>query len=274
MPGRPINVLLAERDAAHVASRYEAVAKRHSDPLIADVKGHIAASGRVSINCDAAALTAFLRDGLYKNRHQLVDDDKTYAGPGLAYRKRLEKFLGYGEEGKNIVYGGLNVGNAGSQFHGDFCIVFRREALEKNVSFMKYDSYHAFGSILMESGNPGKLEPGSRATWSNVSELAVVKLAENGMLDTLSVGDHPALSNAICNYADCIEAHVFGKLTPDHVQEIRVPLALLVRFNWLQGQSRHEPNTGLIERDSLFLWTNAVAIEAVESHHIPLIPTG
>jgi hypothetical protein len=264
----PPNVVLAESDHADLVAIYKDALLRGPLGLVQQFEALIRAAGRVGINCHPSGLVGFLEEGVYKNLHQLVSAGKVVPGADYGFRLFVERALGYGECGQKIIYGSLNIGNGGCRFYGDYCVVLQTNAVRDRVSFLRHNAFSYITRTALGAAVQAGVPPGSRSTWESVPMLAVAKLQE--VLASLRGYNVPALQEAVAGYSDCLEAHIYGPVERSQVEEIRVPLALIVRILYLRGRVWKTPP--LPPEDELFLRTHNTVLDTIERYNLRLVP--
>lgn len=186
---------------------------------------HIKRAKRVSINLSTQSLVKFLRTGEYLNIHELIERGKRKRESAFYYQKRcsIEEALGYTEEKRfNIYYGALNTGNLGAVNFGLCCVVLKpKSEFQLRVSFLKQNS------LSYRKAEYPKLKQ-DVALWENVHQLAAIKHQDaiKERKSTFSEDDINFLVlfySATLKLSDFIEAHIWGKITPDLVSEVRLP---------------------------------------------------
>ena len=186
---------------------------------------HIKTQKRVSINMSTQSLVKFLRTGEYLNIHELIERGQRRRESAFYYQKRcsIEKALGYTEEiRKNIYYGALNTGNLGAVNFGLCCIVLKpKSEFQLRVSFLKQNS------LSYRKAEYPKLKQ-DIALWLNVHQLAAIK-HQDAIKERESPTKDDDINSLVLFYSatlrlsDFIEAHIWGKITPADVSEVRLP---------------------------------------------------
>ncbi len=263
----PLNVQLAQQDLPFLTQRYTGALQRCPPGLALQFEVRIRDFGRVGINCKPSGLVGFLDEGLYRNLHQLVGLGRIPPGTDYGVRLMVENRLGYQAIGIDICYGSLNTGNCGCRFFGDYCVVLQQDAIKDRVAFLEKNAFSFFGMDLLGGPIAGqRLPKGCRATWDNVSKLALAKLYP--MLAGISSLDVPAMNDAIAGYSETIEAHIFGPIRRQDIEEVRLPSERLVRVMYLRGSK------SLSSDDQLFLNTHGMVLERLEHFKIRVVPMG
>ena len=175
------NLHRAQEDEIHLINRYEKACEsaRQSNKfkLLKGFENHVDENKTVCINMRASTLRNLLQDERvrYINLHSNLDAGAVEDYDSGKYQKRLliDIFI-FGPDYKNIVFGALNVGNCGLISYGEYCVVLKTEDIKERTSFLEKNS---FQYVLDFSRTTLHIEvpDGSRALWSTVSKLCVVK---------------------------------------------------------------------------------------------------
>ena len=180
----PSNLRRAQEDEVHLINRYEKACEsaRQSDKLelLKYFKNHVHENKTVCINMinmKVSALRNLLQDERvrYINLHSNLDAGAVEDCDPKDYQKRLltDIFI-FGLDYKDIVLGALNVGNCGLVSYGEYCVVLKTEDIKDRTSFLEKNP---FKYVLDFNKSTLRIEvpDGSRALWSTVSKLCVVK---------------------------------------------------------------------------------------------------
>ncbi len=259
----PLNVELAEADAAPLKAEYRRVLRKVTPAAIKYFEAHFRSNLRVSINCEIQALAGFLDANEYKNHWQRVEEGLTEPGENDTIRLAVEKgVLGFGDAGSNIIYGSANTGNSGARFYGNVCLVLRTDSVKDRVSFLKENSMNYFYQAMTGTRQIAKVPAGTRATWENVHQLAAVKVGAAQVTRHLNSYDIPSVNAAVCGFFDCLEAQVFGVITPKDIEEVRIHQVEYIRSRVQAERPR------LNEADAITLQFSRTAFGLLDSKNI------
>jgi hypothetical protein len=268
IPNRlPPNVAIAIADRGALCDRYAETVPTAPLGLTPHFEARVKKLGRVSMNCQPSALVGFLRDGNYKNLHELIAEHHITPGADYGVRLAVETALGYAGHHRNLIYGSLNIGNAGCRFYGPYCVVLKPDSVAERVVFLEQNSMGYFGLRFVGDQFDGKLEEGVWAREADVYMLAVCKLVER--LKAMRGYDVPAMCDAVAGYFDSIEAHIYGEVLAEHIEEIRVAPELLVQFLYLKSRKKRSVD------EAVWYRTHAKVLAAIERKNIRLrVATG
>lgn len=256
-------------EAHYQKIRAEATKESYLKRLEAFV-AHLISAKRVSINLSTQSLLKFLRSGEYLNIHDLIARGIRKPETVFYYQTRcaIEEALGYTEEMRKLIsYGALNTGNLGAINFGLCCMLLKPTAeLQYRLCFFKQNS------LSYRREEYAKLTQ-DVALWENVHQLAVIKHQE-----AIKARESPFLADDInglvlfysetLRLSDFIEAHIWGKLTPEAVAEVRVPRK---DFDWVM---RCLTSRMLLERltpsEKRRVSSLATVIKTLQEFHIPI----
>jgi hypothetical protein len=186
---------------------------------------HVRTSKQVSLNLSPQSLLQFLRTGEYLNVHELIARGRRKPETVFYYQARcaIEEALGYTEEiRRQISYGALNTGNLGAINVGLCCLV-----LKPTAEFQRCLCFFKQNSLSYRKDEYPKLKQ-EAALWDNVHQLAALK-HQDAIKESASPLAEEDINNIVLSYSatlrlsDFIEAHIWGKITPDDVAEVRLP---------------------------------------------------
>jgi hypothetical protein len=155
----------------------------------------------------------------------LTYQDQVRAGrppdaPEWARRRILEErwFTNYTEE---IHYGALSLTDSGMSGYGEVSLVFREVAIEDRASVGEGNAVTFAQGIPLDDPLP----PGHRAAWKLRGKLCVAKLSERLQADTEASAFAGILLSAAHDRSspDFVEVHVYGALTLESFDRVRVP---------------------------------------------------
>ncbi len=183
----------------------------------------------ISINMRQLVINDILISGRCKNVHELkkerAEELEEYSELDISVEEALKKHLKSFyksrvafdhtfKNGERFKYGALNIGGLGAQKYGEYCVVFKRELVEKYSSlvFIKEDSlkYVDDGAVNIE-----RLDP-DIANRECVHFLATLKHEE--YIKSNSVNKW---SSIVCCSEDYIEAITADDILNTHVDIVR-----------------------------------------------------
>jgi len=232
------NVAIAETNRENLEKQYQRITSEAKTGSyfnrFSEFVSHIKTAKRVSINLSTQSLLKFLQTGEYLNIHELIERGMRKRKAVFYYQSRcsIEEALGYTEEiRKHIYYGALNTGNLGAINFGLCCIVLLPiSSLQLRVSFLKQNS------LSYRRAEYPKLKQ-DVALFQNIHQLAAIKHQ-----DAIKERKSPFFKDdinllvlfysATLRLSDFIEAHIWGKITPADVSEVRLPKE---DFDWVMG---------------------------------------
>jgi len=231
-----VNVAQAKANRESIEKQYQKIREEASTEFylkrLNEFVSHIKTQKRISINMSTQSLVNFLRTGEYLNIHELIERGLRKHSSAFYYQKRcsIEEALGYTEEiRKNIYYGALNTGNLGAINFGLCCVVLKSKSeFQLRVSFLKQNS------LSYRKAEYPQMKK-DIALFCNVHKLAAIKHQ-----DTIKERESPfsdddinflvLFYSATLRLSDFIEAHIWGKITPDLISEVRLPKE---DFDWV-----------------------------------------
>ena len=106
---------------------------------------------KISMNTGMMGILGFLKDEIYKNKHDLVEEGikKLKSKKEKDDYEKRKYFDFMFEEGRKFKYGALYIDGCGVKEYGSFCIVISGKEL-KNLCFLKYDSLKNY--VVEENG--------------------------------------------------------------------------------------------------------------------------
>ena len=229
--GVPSNVVRAAGQARYLKQRYKtALASEAASPVLAHCQELIQQSAGVSINMPRSVLEQMLRTPKvrYINHHDVLRADmKTDVDrENKAKREGMDALL-YGDDGKKLNFGALNLGSLGVYSYGEACVFLKEDGVRDRTSFMETNTYgyHKDGGdgvdILIE------VLSGSRALWDTVGMLAVVK-HEKDLLRNTGEWTLPRLAEVLIqcegdkNTDRYVEAQIYPPITSEHIRRVRL----------------------------------------------------
>jgi hypothetical protein len=268
------NVAIAEANREELERRYQQLTSEattgSSQKRLNEFVAHVRTAKRVSINLSAQSLLKFLQTGEYLNIHELISRGMRKQETVFYYQSRcsIEEALGYTEEvRRHIYYGALNTGNLGAINYGLCCIVLKSTSeIQHRLSFLKQNS------LSYRKDESPKLKQ-DVALWENVHQLAAQKHQDaiKGRESPWGGEDINLLVlfySATLRLSDFIEAHLWGKITPADVSEVRFPRA---DFDWvMECLANLTLSSRLASGEKKRVRSMAKVIQTVQELNIPI----
>jgi len=225
----PTNLIRAAADQGALETRYHACCEGDGTDAVKrlrDCERVIRKHFAVSINVHPEALVNFLRSPKirYLNLHDnlgagaVIDYDRDLAATRLGVDTVL-----FGDDGKKLNFGAINLGTIGLYSYGAACVFLKSSAIHQRTSFLQNNSFtYVTGSLPNIGINPPSA--GERALWPTLPMLATVKyerqfrtikrVARNVLADVVlsSSGDK--------NSDVFIEAQIFPPITREAISQI------------------------------------------------------
>jgi hypothetical protein len=210
---------LAELNKAYLSREYEKILDKlnNSDKTkIKRIENKVKNDLKISMNTDMWGLSGFLKDGIYKNVHDLVEEGiKKLKNKKEKEDYEKRKYFDFMfEEGRKFKYGALYIDGCGVKEYGYFYIVISGKEL-KNLCFLKYDCLKNY--VVEENGKYCLKENELKRDLSDkdhVHYLAIIKHYE----DIINKNDEEIMFT-ICG-DDYIEAITTDDITPKKVIKI------------------------------------------------------
>jgi len=224
---------LSDRNSDYLGQMYNSLEKRCKENNNLEKLNMFASAVKntwtVAINMKNRALISFLISGNYKNVYELKKNDekiliqeiKLDISAEKAAKLRLKEFSrprftfdGTFNNGDRFKYGALNLKGNGIQKYGEYCVVFKREHLEKffTLAFIKEDSLNY---VCDDKINFQRFSQ-DISNRKDIHKLASIK-HEND-LDT----DNEKLTLKICSENCYIEAVTADDILKQHIGCIRI----------------------------------------------------
>jgi hypothetical protein len=235
----------AKQNSASLQQRVEALLGQsdvHRDPLVLQ-RFHqlVQDQSRLSVNMRPIRIRTFLYEQRLLSAREQAELDGPEAGvstetllrerQGRWYERRtaFEQFF---EEGDRFLYGAVNLGNLGAIEYGLFCTVFKDQALVE-----RWRSVYVPGNSL-DLYVRRDLTVNDAAVRKDVAEHSyrahVALLKHQGDIATTAEQRWPAM---ICSRNCFVEAIFIARVTPEEVEEVRVPEDELQRMYGLVADS-------------------------------------
>ena len=232
------NVAIAEANRENLEKQYRRITSEAETGgylnRLSQFVAHIKTAKRVSINLSTQSLLKFLQTGEYLNIHELIERGMRKRQAVFYYQSRcsIEETLGYTEEiRKNIYYGALNTGNQGAINFGLCCLVLKpTPEMQFRISFLKRNS------LAYKKDEYPKLKQ-DLALWENVHQLTAIK-HQDAIKERESLFTQDEINLLVLFYSatlrlsEFVEAHIWGKITPVDIYEVRLPK---YDFDWVMG---------------------------------------
>ena len=232
------NVTIAKANRKNLERQYQKITSEAETGSylnrLNEFASYIKTAKRVSINLSSQSLLKFLQTGKYLNIHELIERGTRKRQAVFYYQRRcsIEEALGYTEEiRKQIYYGALNTGNLGAINFGLCCLVLKpTSSLQLRVFFLKQNS------LSYRRDEYPKLKQ-DVALWENVHQLTAIKHQDAIKERKLPFSDYDInllvlFYSATLRLSDFVEAHIWGKIIPADVSEVRLPKD---DFDWVMG---------------------------------------
>lgn len=151
---------LCERNETHLSSLFDDLlnnADGAARPLLVEFADVVAKKGRIGVNMRPMVLLDFLVTDRWLNIHQWAKKVSTRGGKPIRdllreklrdYFDRRMAFDGHFESGLEFRYGALNIGGLGAHRFGEYCAIFRQEALAGcGFGYLKGDSLNHYMAV-------------------------------------------------------------------------------------------------------------------------------
>jgi hypothetical protein len=230
--------VIAAANEAVFPARFEQLCGRVAPDHAGTLRGfceRVLGQARVSINMTTGRLTFFLADGRHLNPYELAKklapeqtEEKLRALQGEEWYEKRVTFDRWFERGEELRYGALNIGGAGLEYYGRFCVVF-----DRLLSEASWQTAYLPGNSLMlyVTGTAGSHSVDDDAVRRDAAspgqrhQLAAIKHADH--VAGTAEKDWPAM---VCSKDVFVEAVFLGAATPSGVEEIRIAQERSRRF--------------------------------------------
>ncbi len=269
------NVLIAEANRTNLSEKFqqlqEEAAQQEFSNRLDEFVIHVQTQKCVSINLSSLSLLKFFQTGEYLNIHELIQRGMRKAESTAYYRRRceVEDALGFiGEVKTQIYYGCLNTGNLGACNFGLFCLVLKATTeISRSISFLEQNSL----SYRKRQYPQLKLNVALR---DNVHQLAAIKHQDaikqrEIPFSTPDINFLVLFYSAALRLSEFIEAHIWGKITPSDISEMRLPKK---DFDWVvECLAAEDKFSRLTPSEKRRVRSLAKAIQCVRRFSIPII---
>jgi len=223
---------MADQNSDSLKERYNSLRKKYEHQNNLDILDEftrlIENKWTVSINMRQRMINSFLISGRYKNVHELkkegaeelekyniqvsVEEGKERHLKSF-YKSRMVFDLTF-ENGKEFKYSALNIGWLGAEKYGEYCIVLKREQVEKysSLAFIKKDSLKYVDDDFVNIERLGQ----DIANRECVHFLTTLKHGED--IKSASVDKW---SSIVCHSDDYIESITTDDILNTHIDMVR-----------------------------------------------------
>jgi len=172
----------------------------------------------MAVNIPAHALLGFLMVGKYQNTYQR----KSHIGGAVRVnprRERVDKAL-FGDKANQYYFGALALGGTGVRFYGEYCMILRRGAVDRDTRIMDRNSWDIDFPPLSNYDTSEVVER-LKGEWErDAVAMATLKVLPQ-IRERVRLTTTGRVSEAVLHDESFIEVHKQGTFAPDDLHEVR-----------------------------------------------------